>query len=185
MKPQLRDLFGNPIRQPRLQYEAALEKFDRATRAERAQRVRWVERAMPRNVMMGGPFETMLIFKEAKDAYITGHPIASLVLASAFIEHWLAGHLGNRGFEAEAKRGLAACVACGRANALLPAALLDKLDRVRLHRNPFVHLKSMDHKHIPSRRMVRDGLAPHEMLDRDAKEALSLMFTVGLYARAV
>ena len=184
MKPQPRDLFGKPIRQPRLKYEAALEKFDRATRVDRAHRVRWVERVMPRNVMMGGPFETMLIFKEAKDAYISGHPIASLVLASAFIEHWLAGHLGIRGFDAEAKRGMAASVACARANALLPSAVLDKLDRVRLHRNPFVHLKSTDHEHIPSRRMVRDGLAPDELLDRDAREALALMFTVGLHARA-
>lgn len=184
MRPAARDLFGKPIRQPRSKYEVGLEKFDRATRQERAQRLRWVDRAIPRGLMMGGPYETMLVFKEAKDAYIAGQPIASLVLASAFIEHWMAGHIASRGFDAEAKRGLAACVECARSHSFLPDAILNKLDRLRLHRNPFVHLKPIDHEHIVSRRMLRDRLAPEDLLDRDAQEALALMFTIGLYARA-
>lgn len=184
MRPAARDLFGKPIRQPRSKYEVGLERFDRDTRADRAQRLRWVDRAIPRALTMGGPYETMLVFKEAKDAYIAGQPIAALVLASAFIEHWMAGHIASRGLEAVAKRGLAACVECARTHSFLPEALLSKLDRLRLHRNPFVHLKPMDHEHIVSRRMLRDRIAPEELLDRDARDALSLMFTIGLYARA-
>ena len=122
--------------------------------------------------------------KEAKDCYIAGHLIAALVLASAFMEHWMTGFIGARGYPGEAKRGLAACVECARQNQLLPEAVLAKLDRLRMIRNPFVHLKPFDHEHIVSRRMLASRTAPEELLDRDAREAIALMYTVGLYAQS-
>lgn len=184
MPPPERDLFGKPLRQRRSKYEVGLERFDAATRAERVIRLRWVDRSLPRDLMMGGPYETILVFREAKDCYIAGHLAAALVLAAAFMEHWMSGFIGSRGFHAESKRGLAACVECARKNAFLPEAVLCKLDRLREIRNPFVHLKPMDHEHIVTRRMLRARVSTEELMDRDAREALSLMFTIGLYARA-
>ena len=132
---------------------------------------------------MGGPYETMLVFKEAKDCYIAGHLIAALVLAAAFIEHWMSGFIAARGFEAESKKGLAACTECARKNSFLPEAVLKKLDRLRVVRNPFVHLKPFDHEHIISRRMLASRTAPEELMDQDARGAISLMYTIGLYAQ--
>jgi hypothetical protein len=183
MLPPERDLFGKPLRQPRRsKYEVGLERFDRATRTERARRMKWVDKALPRGLSMMCPYETMLVFREAKDCYIAGHLAAALILAAAFMEHWLAALISARGFPSEARRGLAATVECARKNALLPESVLRKLDRLREIRNPFVHLKPMDHEHIVSRRMLRARVPTEELMDQDAREALSLMFTIGLYA---
>lgn len=184
VQPPDRDLFGKPIRRRRSKYEIGLERFDDDTRAERALRLRWVDKSIPRGFSMAGPYETMLIFREAKDCYIAGHLAAALVLAAAFIEHWMSGFIGSQGFQAEAKRGLAACVECARRNAFLSEAVLLKMDHLREIRNPFVHLKPMDHEHIVTRRMLRARIATEELMDQDAREALSLMFTIGFYARA-
>ena len=184
MQPPERDLFGKPIRQRRSKYEVGLERFDKETRNDRATRLRWVDKAIPRGLSMMGPYETMLVFREAKDCYIAGHLAAALILAAAFIEHWMSGFIAARGFKAEAKRGLAACVECARKNAFLPEAVLQKLDRIREIRNPFVHLKPMDHEHIVTRRMLRARIPTEELMDQDAREALSLMFTIGIYAPA-
>lgn len=138
MLPPERDLFGKRLRARRSRYEVGLEKFDGATRAERAERLRWIDKTIPRGLSVGGPYETMLVFKEAKDCYIAGHLVAALILAAAFMEHWMSGFIAARGFEAESKRGLAACTDCARKNQFLPEAVLNKLDRLRVVRNPFV-----------------------------------------------
>lgn len=178
-----RDLFGKPLRRTarRSKYEVGLERYDSDTRAERAKRLRWVDRAIPRGMALGGPYETVLIFREAKDCYIAGQPVAALVLAAGFLEHWMAGFLDSRGYTAEARRGLAACVETARKNQLLPESVLQKLDTLRAQRNPFVHLKPMDHPHNVHWRMFRTQSPADELLDHDARQALSLMFTIGLY----
>lgn len=183
MQPPERDLFGKRIRLRRSRYEVGLQKYDEANRRERAERLKWIDQTIPRGLSVGGPYETMLVFREARDCYVAGHLIGALVLASAFIEHWMSGFIAARGFEADSKRGLAACTDCARKNLLLPDAVLNKLDRLRVVRNPFVHLKPFDHEHIISRRMLSTRTAPEELMDRDAKDAISLMYTIGLYAQ--
>ena len=177
-----RDLFGKPIRERRPRYEAALERVDRASVAERAARVRWVAKTIPRNIFMAMPFETATVFQEAKSTFIAGHFVATVVLAAAFVEHWFASNLIGLGFTKEAAKGLAASVTCARQHNLVPSVLLDKADRLRQIRNPFVHLKSFEHEHNLTRRAFSVGKLPHELLERDAKESLNLIYAVGLYA---
>jgi hypothetical protein len=107
--------------------------------AERAARVRWLSRIIPRDRMFGMPLETSLVFEEAKASFVYGNFVAVIVLAAAFIEHWFIASLEARGYHKEASQGLAAAISCARRNNLVDSMILDKSDRLRLIRNPFVH----------------------------------------------
>ena len=131
------------------------------------------------------PVETALIFEEAKSSFVCGNFVAAIVLAAAFVEHWFVASLNSRGYQKGASQGLAAAIKCARDNGLVSPLILDKADRLRLIRNPFVHLKSMDHEHIISHRMAKARqFHMWELLDADAREALTAMYGVATYAFA-
>lgn len=130
------------------------------------------------------PLETFYVFEEAKSSFVYGCFVASAVLSAAFVEHWLGARLSQKGFAKEAERGLAAVVECCRNNNLLNPALVDRIDRLRLIRNPFVHLKSFDHAHTLGRRISKLRSHPEKLLEEDAKESLITMYTVAAYALA-
>jgi hypothetical protein len=178
-----KDLFGKPVRHQRPRYEAALERHDRKTLPERAARVRWLSEVIPKNLMFGMPLETSLVFKEAKASFVYGNYVAVIVLAASFVEHWFVASLSDRGYQKEASRGLAAAIQCARANGLVNPLILDKADRLRLIRNPFVHLKEFGHQHAIGQRMAKTRTFDiPALLQSDAKEALIAMYGVAIYA---
>jgi len=128
------------------------------------------------------PLETFYIFEEAKSSFVYGHFVAAIVLAASFVEHWFTASLAQRGYEKEAARGLAASIKIAREKNLVNPVLLDKADRLRLIRNPFVHLKALGHEHTIGQRLLRLRQGPKEVLESDAKEALMVMYLVAAYA---
>jgi hypothetical protein len=180
-----KDLFGKSIRQSRPRYEAALERGERKTLPVRAARVRWLSEIIPKNRMFGMPLETSLVFEEAKASFVYENFVAAIVLAASFIEHWFIASLSNRGYEREASHGLAAAIKCARVRGLVDPVILDKADRLRLIRNPFVHLKEYDHQHTIGQRMAKTRTYDiRALLESDAKEALIAMYGVAAYAFA-
>jgi hypothetical protein len=178
-----KDLFGKPVRQRRPRYEAALERGERKSLPARAARVRWLSEVIPKNLMFGMPLETGLVFEEAKASFVYGNFVAVIVLAASFIEHWFIASLSNRGYQKEASQGLAAAINCARTHKLVAPLILDKADRVRLIRNPFVHLKSFEHQHTIGQRMAKTRTYDiPALLEADAKEALIAMYGVAAYA---
>lgn len=177
-----RDLFGKPIKRRRPRFEWSLERAEKATLPLRAERIRWLERVIPRNQAFGMPLETFYVFEEAKSSFVYGCFVASTVLSAAFVEHWLGAHLSQQGFTKEIERGLAAMTECCRKNNLLNPTLLDRIDRLRLIRNPFAHLKSFDHPHGLGQRSLRGRSHPKQMLETDAKDSLTTMYAVAVYA---
>src|SRR5690606_16916905 len=133
--------------------------------SQRAERVRWLQRLIPRNSAYGMPFETYLVFEDARSSFVYGQFVATVVLAASFIEHWFSANLALLGYEKAANAGLAAAISCARDNSLVPAVVLDKVDRQRLVRNPFVHLKQFDHPHGIGRRSLTAKEAPLETLE--------------------
>ena len=113
-RPVTQDLFGKPVRQRRPRYEAALERADAKTLPDRAGRVRWLSKVIPRDRTFGMPLETGLIFEEAKSSFVYGNYVAVIVLAAAFVEHWFIASLDSRGYHKEASQGLAAAISCAR-----------------------------------------------------------------------
>jgi len=173
-----KDLFGKPVRRRKDRLEAALEKYDRETLLDRVERLRWVDKVFPKGYDFMMPPETAYIFDEAKMAFLNGEFIATLLLASAFVEHWLGIPLQSKGFHKEAQKGLGAIIECARANNLVHGYLLDKADHLREIRNPFVHLKPFAHKHSIMQRAMNGLSHPVEIMENDAKEALSIMYTI-------
>lgn len=180
-----KDLFGKPVKHRRQRYEAALERGDKKTLPMRAARVRWLSEIIPRNRAFGMPLETSLVFEEAKASFVYENYVAVIVLAASFIEHWFIASLSNRGYEKEASQGLAAAIKCARVHGLVDQVILDKADRLRLIRNPFVHLKEFDHQHSIGQRMAKTRTFDiRAILESDAKEALIAMYGVAVYAFA-
>lgn len=177
-----KDLFGHPVKHRRPRYEAALERVERASRPRRAARVRWLEKAIPEDCGYLMAVESLYVFEEAKSSFIYGHFVATIVLAASFVEHWLVSQLNTKGFHKEASRGLAACIKCARENRLVTKGLLNRVDRLRLIRNPFVHLKSFDHEHGLVQRSLRHQAHPEEILETDARNALAAMYEISVFA---
>jgi hypothetical protein len=173
-----KDLFGNPVKQRRPRFEWSLGRTEKATLPVRAARIRWLDSIMPRNHAYGMPPETFYVFSEAKSAFVYGCFVSTTVLCAAFVEHWLGSQLSNRGFSKEAERGLASMIDCCRKNNLLNSAILDRVERLRLIRNPFVHLKSFEHPHTIAQRSVRERRHPFSIMEADAKDSLITMYTV-------
>ncbi len=177
-----KDLFGEPIRERRPRYEAALERADMKTRPIRAGRVRWLNQVIPPNHSFALPIETAFVFEEAKSSFISGNFVGAIVLAASFVEHWFIAGLSARGYQKEASRGLAASIKFARANKLVDPIVLDKAEQLRLIRNPFVHLKAYDHVHNVGQRAWKHKTDPFSLLESDAKEALIAMYGVAIYA---
>lgn len=176
-----RDLLGQPIKRRRPKYEAAIEKDDRAELPFRAERVRWLEKVVPRNRRYGMPHETYMLFREAKSSFVYAHFVATIILSAAFLEHWLSASLIRLGYRKETQAGLAAMIRCAQENKLLPEVLIAKIDRLRQIRNPFVHLKDFDHHHNIVQRSLGQRRDPFAVVYEDAKEALIIMYAVATH----
>lgn len=149
---------------------------------ERAGRARWLAEIIPNRHSFGMPLETFYVLDETTSSFIYGNYVAVIVLATSFVEHWLTAKLSARGYQKEASRGLSACINIARAQSLVDPTILDKADRLRLIRNPFVHLKPFEHEHALDRRSLKLGAHPKSLLEQDAKEAIIAMYAVAVYA---
>ena len=175
-----KDLFGNPLKKRKTRLETQLSKYDRDTYNARLQRLKYVEDIGPKNYSMAGSFEAIYLFHEAGLAFINGAFVATIMLTQAFIERRLQDTMEARGLGKEARRGLAFILSYFRKNNLLDTFLLDKIDHLRKARNPFSHLKPFDHPYAISQRMFLQSQQPEEILEVDAKNALSLMYKLAM-----
>lgn len=177
-----KDLFGRPARQRRPRYEATLEKADKRMLSERAARARWLAEIIPKSTYFGMPTETFYVLDDTTSSFIYGNYVAVILLATSFVEHWFTAHLSARGYEKDAFRGLSASIQTARSQNLVETLILDKADRLRLIRNPFVHLKPFQHEHNLGSRSLRLGAHPKAILEQDAKDAIIALYAVAVHA---
>jgi hypothetical protein len=171
-----KDLFGHPVKKRGDRYEKALAKLDKATFHSRAERLKFVDTILG-DTWMAGNLETMFVFREPGWAYINGEFISTIMLAQAFIERIFNDFMVEKGWEREASRGAQAIIKYCRKHQLVNEFLLDKFDRLRQIRNPFVHNKPFDYPFTLGQRLTFEQVPPDQLLEKDAKEALSLMYT--------
>ena len=159
-------------------FQVAVERRDRQMLSGRIERLRWVHKVYPSSYGFLLPGQTAYVFEEARRTFLDGHYISTLILGCAFLEHRFAALLEEAGHERESRVGLKDMIKCLRKNNLVASYLLDKADRIREYRNPFVHLKPMEHPHEIFRRAINADAHPDDILERDAREALALMLQV-------
>lgn len=177
-KRKEKDLFGMRVIARRPRYESSLSRAESRTLPVRAARIRWLATKLPRGYTYMMPSETFYVFDEAKSSYVYGCFVATTVLCAAFVDHWVGGQLAGLGFVKEGRGGLAAIVECCKKHDLLNSAVLNRIERLRLIRNPFVHLKESQHPYNIGQRTFRERSHPLTVMEEDAKEALITMYAV-------
>jgi hypothetical protein len=181
MSNQQRDLFGNKTRPKTDRLEADLKRQDKYTFSHRLERLRFLNSIVPPNGMsMFGNIEPIFIFEEARLTYLNGAFIATILLCQAFIEHWLQSYLSGRVETGEIPETLNDVLRQCRQEGFIHKYLIDKIDTLRKVRNPFTHRKSEGYPFLLSRRMFDKKMPPEDILEQDAKDALSIMHTLFL-----
>ncbi|MBO3100064.1 hypothetical protein [Gelidibacter pelagius] len=170
------DLFGNSV-DNRDSFEKELYEFDKATFDERLRRLRYFYKYFPEyNNIMFGSDESYRIFKEVQSCFINAEDISVVILALSFIERRFQELLHIKGFEAESKDTLNNILKNFKGKSAIPDYFLDKVNELRLKRNPFVHLRNvMDKDNLFSRSILKNKNT-ESILKKDAKDAISLMF---------
>jgi hypothetical protein len=177
-----RDLFGKKVKKKRTRVEILLMKQDRDTLQVRMERIKYIQHLVPSRMGLLGSLESVFMFGEAQATFINGQWIATLLLAQAFIERQIHNHMLAKGYQG-ADRGLKYMLKYCRTHSILSESVLDKIDHLRSIRNPFTHLKPIDYPfNLGSRIFQGQNKGPKEVLESDAKQALSLMVTI-LFAK--
>jgi hypothetical protein len=169
------DMEGNPVPSRPDPTETRLLKSDRRAFKGRLERLKYLESISPQNIAIAGSPETVFLLQEAGQTFVNGTYIATMLLAQAFIERRLQVALMTKGVSEKDLQGLKEIINQCRKHHLLDETLLKKIDHLRQARNPFTHLKALDHPFTMSRRMASEGKMPDEILEKDAKDALVLM----------
>lgn len=172
------DLFGGKVKRRATYLERLLVKHDKDSFPGRLERLKHMREILPRGIGLVGNIETIYLLREAELAFMNGAFIATIMLSQAFVEHWLQPRLESRGFGKKAKGGLKAIVQCCRACSLLDEFLLRRIDHLRQARNPLSHLKPYDHPFTLSQRLFLEHRPPEDILQQEAKNALSVAYSV-------
>lgn len=176
-----RDLFGKkpkPQKKRLTKLESGLLKFDRNTFDERLDRLKFIYKFYPKGILLSGDMEFVYTFTEVKDCFISGHFIATIVLAQSFIEKVFHQFFTDNGQHNEANQGLASMIKFARKKHLINYLILDNVDELRLKRNPFTHSKDYNYPHTLQRRTLKNKTQPEKQLENDAKEAMQILFLV-------
>jgi hypothetical protein len=175
------DLFGDQIAAPAHPLEEDLLGYDESTFAARLSRLEYLHQVFPENYSFLMTMSSFYVFEEARRTFINGEMVGTILLSQAFIEHWLQAQLEGKGYVfGRSKQGLSYILKCLREKKLLHSFLIDKIDNLRKLRNPFVHLRPFDDPQEISRRSVDAKRTPDQVLEGDAKEALSLMYRIAI-----
>jgi hypothetical protein len=177
-RAQPRDLFGKALPRRQAHLAASLHRLDSDTFDHRLERLQYLNTVFPKGMAYMLPPETHFIFQEAKAAYVAGFSVAVVLLTQAFIEHYYQLCLQRSPHCGIAERGLAGIVDCLRQHNLEHELILNRVDALRLVRNPFTHLKKFEHPHTLSQRAIANQQNPLALLEEDAKKALDVLFAI-------
>jgi hypothetical protein len=177
-KIQARDLFGKPERRRQPYLSASLRRVDNVTFSHRLERYQHLHDVFPKGMHYMLPTETHFLFEEIRSAYVSGLSVAVVLLTQAFIEHYYQLCLSHTKHSDAAERGLAAIIRCLKKNQLEHEIILDRIEALRLVRNPFTHLKNFEHPHTLSQRALATQRNPLALLEQDAKNSLDALFAI-------
>lgn len=176
-----KDIFGNAIKEKKKR-KTKLEKYltdnDIDTFDDRLARLTFVNKMYPKGLILAGDMEFVFTFGEIKECYINGHFIATIILTQSFIEKVFIEFFNSKSLSKETNHGLDRMIKYARKKSLINSVILNMVDNLRLKRNPFVHSKDFDYPHSLSRRTINNKTMPFEQLDKDAKEAMQIMFYI-------
>lgn len=153
----------------------ALERSDNERRVGRAERIRWASQHDVHAPLIMGEVEMLNLLREARECFVDGHYIATLMLATALIEHVIHEELDRIG-KATRYLPFAHAIKLARDDALFPESLLSTADRLRTYRNPFAHRQPSDNPDTLGNRYIAQRRHPNRVLEEDARSAIEAMY---------
>jgi hypothetical protein len=180
-----KDLFGTEIKHEEDDSAIELSLIEGNTFEQKVKRFKYLEKLLAPDTCEYGNcsglgvsanLESRLLFEEAKTTYVNGEFIATILLCQAFIEHWLTV-LCERNV-AELPKNLEGLLTVCCKEGLVHPYVLEKINDLRLIRNPLTHRKSSEYPYSISQRMVDMKVDREELLENDAKKAIEIMFTL-------
>ena len=153
---------------------AAFAGFDESNRTMRVERSMWASQHVPAFSAIQGRPESLALLEEARSTFVSGHHVAALIVAMAYVEHAIADALNP----AEDTWGPSMEKAIRRAKAqnLFDSKLLERADRLREIRNAYAHRRPHDDKDTLTMRFRELKEHPKTVQERDAQEALEVMY---------
>lgn len=153
----------------------ALQRVDDESRGARADRIEWLAPHTERPVAIMGAVEATQLMEEARVSFISGHFVATLLLAASFIEHTLSEELESV-LPAKKKPKFQRLIEVAHTKLAVPVELLDRTESIRVLRNPFTHLRPHDDPDTLGNRFRARHLHPKAVMEEDAKLAISTMY---------
>lgn len=173
-----KDLFGNKIEKQLDPEVQDLMEYDSLTFDERLKRLKRINKIYPFGQKIFGSDESFRIFNEAIQTYVSGQFIATIILSQAFIERRFQEYFHIRLDDKKSKYTLSNLLKEFKDSGIIDDYFIDKIDKIRLKRNPFTHHREPLHKDTLMARSFEAKTNPDLLLEKDAKEALEMMLTM-------
>jgi hypothetical protein len=176
-----KDLFGQEVESPKDPAKDELKLSDHRTFDKRLIRLKYINTIYPfgqRQIF--GSNESYKIFHETIECFIAGQFIATIILSQCFIERRIQEYFGIR-MDERTNFTLNQLLKDFKSTGFIDEYFIERIDRLRLKRNPFVHRKDPLSNHSLMQRAFMNSQNPDEVLFTDAKEALSLMFIISQF----
>ena len=157
--------------------DEALRQADDRSRSLRVERIIWLSGHGSLPSVIVGRTETLHLLTAAREVFVNGHFVATLLLAISVINHSLIEVLQLRG-EIQNDPGLGPVLAKSEQLKLLPVEWFEPIKRLISRRHPFVHFKEPAHKHALGNRVFHEQKHPTVLIEQDAREAMVLMYDV-------
>lgn len=154
---------------------ASLAQSDERRRVGRADRIIWVSQYQPSFSWVVGTVEVLTLLSEAHDCYVAGHFTATVLVATAFIEHTVSSALLAKGYVKKSP-AFSKAIEVAREHSMYTPELLVRCDALRQIRNPLAHRRPNDDPNTLGNRYMTQGAHPQQVLEADAQEALKLMY---------
>ncbi|WP_420148921.1 hypothetical protein [Spirosoma sp.] len=173
-----KDLFGNDLEPGSDAAEEEIINFDKKSFGERLRRLRYINTMLPFGTREYGSDESFKIFNEAVHCYIFGQFVATIILCQAFIERRFQEYFHIRMDDKRSKYTLDKLLKEFSQTNFIDDYLIEKINNIRLKRNPFVHSKEPLHEHSLMARALNLNSHPEDVIEADAKEALTMMIAI-------
>jgi len=153
---------------------AALEESDARRQLGRAERIEWLTLHEAHAPMIMGRTETLQLRREAREVFVDGHYVATLLVALSFIEHTIVEELQILGYT-KSSPTFGEAITISEKNKVFPPDWLVRAKKLSLRRNSFAHLKDAEHQHALGTRIREENRHPTSILESDAKDVIDLM----------
>lgn len=157
--------------------EVWIKKEDEKCYQDRLDRLQWLLNITPVSDkwLFHGGWLSKYLFEEARNCFVYGQFIATIVLGFSFIEHSIASILYGSGQNNIRRSRADNLLEEARQQGLLDETEYQRLEHIRKLRNPIVHFRQPgDYERVEYKAVLADD-HPYVILENDARYVMSIV----------